>query len=639
MTAFVVAILTKATIVTIIALGCTRLARATRAAVRHLALAAAFAVLMLLPVASLFGPSLRLEIPIAVSTGLVDPLPDAAPYVTAIGASHAGDTGATVPAARSPLPVVAALVTAAWLVGAGVFLLPVIAGAWQMLRVRRSALPWRDAQALVDRLARESGIRRQVEVAVSEAMTGPVTCGIARPAIILPPEAQMWTDDDRERAFVHELEHVRRGDWLTQSLTRIVCAIYWMHPLVWIAWRQLALEAERACDDAVLRRQTIARGAAADPTMYADQLVGLARRLTTTKTSPLVAMAARHDLSARVAALVDARQRRGPVGTRWVVLAGGIAALLIATISPLRIVAVATEQQPANAASAARFDAATIKPCEATEAPPGPARGTMGGTNASFSPGRMNVPCVTLEQLIYLAYAGAGMPMEGQLVGVVPGGASDDKKVRGGPAWVHSQHTKFAVEAAAAGASDRYVLVGTMLQSLLEDRFKLKVHRGTEDVPMFAMTVAKAGLRIKPMQPGDCVPYDAATYSPNATKPTCGSLTMGGNGPNVVWKFSEFELRSLAYRLSSALGAFVIDRTGVTDKFMLRLEFHPDESTPGIHWIDRGGDAPEAASIFTALEQQVGVRLEKTRGPQGYLVIDHVEPLGAAPRFDMSTTK
>ncbi len=630
MSAFIMAILAKATVVTVMALGCTRLARGSRAAVRHLALAAAFAVLLLLPVASLVGPSLRVEIPIAASTGLVDPLPDAVRDGTAIGSSHTLAADAAAPATRSTLPRVAALVTASWVTGVALFLLPLVAGVWQMRRVRRTAFPWRDAQTLVDRLARESGVRRRVAVAVSEAITGPVTCGATRPAIVLPPDARIWTDDDCERAIVHELEHVRRGDWLTQSLARIVCAIYWMHPLVWIAWRHLALEAERACDDAVLRRQTITLGAGADPTVYAAQLVGLAQRLTAGKRTPLVAMAARHDLSARVAALLDARQRRGPAGTRWVVLAGGITALLVATISPLRIVVVATEQQPATTASAARFDAATIKPCEAAEVAPGPARGTMGGTNASFSPGRMNVPCATLEQLIYLAYAGAGAPIDNQLVGVVPGGASDDRKVRGGPAWVHSQHTKFAVEATAAGASNRYVLVGTMLQSLLEERFHLQVHRETEDVPMFAMTVAKGGLKIKPTQPGECVQYDAATFNPDASKPTCGNLTMGGNGPNVVWKFTDFELRSLAYRLSSALDAFVIDRTGVTDKFMLRLEFHPDESTPGIHWVGRDGDAPEAAPVFTALEQQVGVRLEKTRGPRGYLTIDRVEPLAAA---------
>ncbi len=632
MSPFALSILVKATIVTALALGCARLARGNRAAVRHLVLAAAFAVLLLLPMASLFAPSVRIPVPIAASTGLIELPPDAVPEVTAIGSTTAASTAVDAAPARLAWPGVATIVAAAWLTGVVLCLLPMAAGDWQLRRIRRAALPWREAQALTNQLAAAAGIRRRVDVLVSEDVSSPMTCGTARPAIVLPADAQAWPDGDLERAIVHELEHVRRADWLTLSLARLVCACYWMHPLVWIARRRLALEAERVCDDAVLRRAALAPGAEADPTVYADQLVGLARRMSGTGSSPLLAMAARHDLAARVTSLLDARQRRGPAGTRWTLLAGGIAALLVATMSPVRIVAVDQTQQPANAGPVARFDAATIKPCTTEEAPPGPARGTMGGTNASFSPGRMNVPCVTLEQLIYLAYAGAGAPLDEQLVNVVPGGASDDKKVRGGPAWLHSQHTKFAVEGTAAGASDRYVLVGSMLRSLLEERFKLKVHRDTEDVPMFAMTVGKGGLKIKPMQPGDCVPYDGSQQVDlNATRPSCGSLTMGSNGPNVVWKFNKFELRSLANRLSGALEAYVIDRTGVTDEFMLRLEFHPDENTPGIHWAARDGDAggPEAASIFTALDQQVGVKLEKTKGPRGFLVIDHVEPLAA----------
>jgi uncharacterized protein (TIGR03435 family) len=634
MSAFVISALVKTTIVAGAALGCARFARNTRAAVRHLVLAAAFAVLLILPLASFLAPSVRVAVPIAAPAGFVEPPPDAVAREAAIGSSTSAADGA-VATSRLRLPSVAELTAGAWVLGLVICVLPIGFAVWRVRGIRRSAIPWRDAQTLVDELARDAGIRRRVDLVLSEAMRGPMTCGAAHPAIILPIDAQIWTHGDLERAITHELEHVRRLDWLTQSLTRTVCAVYWMHPLVWIAWRQLALEAERACDDAVLRRSSMTGGEDADPTVYADQLVGLAHRLSGAKRSPALAMAARHDLATRVAALLDSRQRRGPAGATWVMLAGGIAALLLAGISPLRMVA--AEPQQATSASLAvpsgRFDAATIKPCSAAEAPPGPARGGMGGTNASFSPGRMNVPCVTLEQLIYLAYAGAGVPMENQLAGVVPGGASDDKKIRGGPAWVHSQHTKFAVEATAAGASDRYVLVGTMLQSLLEDRFKLKIHRETEDVPMFAMTVGKGGLKLKPTQPGDCVPYDGSQpFDPSATTPTCGNLTMGANGPNVVWKFSDFELRSLAYRLASALDAFVIDRTGVADKFMLRLEFHPDESTPGIHWTsERLADtsAPEAPSVFAALEQQVGVRLEKTRGPRGYLVIDHVEPLAA----------
>ena len=274
------------------------------------------------------------------------------------------------------------------------------------------------------------------------------------------------------------------------------------------------------------------------------------------------------------------------------------------------------------------FDVASIKPCSVAEAPPGPARGTAGGTNASFSPGRMNVPCVTVEQLIYLAYAGSGATPDEWLVNGSPGSASDATKVRGGPAWVHSQRDKYAIEATAPGASDRYVLLGAMLRTLLEERFQLKVHRETEDVPMYALTVAKGGFKLQPMKDGECNADRSAAYDPRATKPLCGSVNTRSNGPNSVWTFGGFEISALAGRLSATLDRHVIDRTGLTGEFLMRLEFHPDENTPRIAWpAERDADTsvPQAATIFTALEQQLGLKLEKTKAPRGFLVVDHVE--------------
>jgi bla regulator protein blaR1 len=630
MISYVAGVVVKATIVVLLALAAARGARARAAAVRHLLFAAAFGVLLLLPIASLVAPSFRVAVRLPAQSGIAPAALDA------LGALDQSIAHSTSPAAAVPPPLSSwrpspsAILTVIWMSGAVLCLVPAIGGLWQLRRLRRTALPWREGAALVDELRSDMGIARGLEVVLHEAAAGPLTCGVITPAIVLPVDACEWTPDHFRRAVIHELEHVRRADWLTQCAARAICAAYWFHPAVWIAWRRLCLEAERAADDAVLRRVEETPAEAAE---YADQLVALAARLSGGSRSPVLAMASGHDLAVRVRAVLDTRQWRGRAGVRWVALTGGLASLLIATMSPLRIVAVAQTPAATAQTAAAKFDAATIKPCSADEAPPGPARGGMGGTNASFSPGRMNVPCVTLEQLIYLAYAGAGAPMDKQLENVVPGGASDDRKVRGGPAWVHSQHTKFAVEATAAGASDRYVLVGTMLQSLLEDRFKLKVHRETEDVPMFAMTVAKSGLKITPARPDDCVPFDPnQPMGAPGSKPACGSLTMGSNGPNAVWRFNQFSLRTLAARLSGALGAYVIDRTDVSDEFVFRFEFHPDESTPGIHWTpdaDAETKAPQAASIFTALEQQIGVKLEKTRGPRGYLVIDHVEPLAA----------
>jgi beta-lactamase regulating signal transducer with metallopeptidase domain len=203
-------------------------------------------------------------------------------------------------------------------------------GLWQVRSLRRSALPWRHGKPLTEKLALDAGIHRRVEVLLHEALPGPITCGAVHPAILLPQDAQTWIEGDLNRALVHELEHVRRGDWAVHCLARAVCAAYWFHPLVWIAWQRLTLEAERSCDDAVLRLS--------EATAYADQLVGLAQRLLRAK-SPLPAMANRADLAVRVEAVLDSRQRRGRAGRLSVALAGAAAAVLTLTMSPLRIVA------------------------------------------------------------------------------------------------------------------------------------------------------------------------------------------------------------------------------------------------------------------------------------------------------------
>jgi TonB family protein len=304
-------ILVKVTLTTAVSLVAAWTARHSRAAVRHALMAAAFAVLLLLPIAAMLAPAVRLTV-------AQPPMPAVQTTIRAIPATAPVRSTAAVPATASTTT----LLLAAWITGAALFLLPVAAGLWQVRSLRRSALPWTRGQSL-------AAVDRRVEVLLHESLPGPITCGILRPAIILSHDAESWSDDDLTRAVVHELEHVRRRDWLTQCLARIICAAYWFHPLVWMAWRRLALEAERSCDDAVLRRF--------EPTAYADQLVGLAQRLSAAK-SPVLAMANRADLSTRVTAVLNARQKRGPAGTLSVTLACALAAALVLAVSPLRIV-------------------------------------------------------------------------------------------------------------------------------------------------------------------------------------------------------------------------------------------------------------------------------------------------------------
>src|SRR5262249_12524134 len=155
-----------------------------------------------------------------------------------------------------------------WLMGIAFFVIPVMRGLLQIRSLRRFGLPWRHGQAVAERLVPRT--RRGVEVLLPESLSAPMTCSVLRPVVIFPEDAQNWDEKDVERALIHELEHVRRGDWVIHCFARVACAAYWFHPLVWVAWRQLTLEAERACDDAVLGNS--------EAIAYANQLLGLARR-------------------------------------------------------------------------------------------------------------------------------------------------------------------------------------------------------------------------------------------------------------------------------------------------------------------------------------------------------------------------
>jgi len=611
-------LLIKITVVSMLALAGAWALRGSRAAARHALLAAGFASLCVLPVASLIGPTVAVPVEIAaiapIPPAIVDPVED--PAAARAAAAVSITTDADRPAFDWP-PLTTVLLDA-WILGTALLLLRVLAGLAQVRGLRRTGLPWPAGNVLVAALAAEAGTRRRIGLLLHESLTTPMTCGVWRPVVVLPADAPGWSDVDLRRALVHELEHVSRLDWLTQGLARLVLAFYWFHPLVWLASRQLALEAERACDDAVLKRS--------EATAYADQLVDLARRLSASAGPPQLAMANRGDLAVRVIAVLDDHQPRGPAGAARVALAFACAALVVLAMSPWQIVA-ALPQAPATSAAAPRFEAASVKPCKAEEDPRAArGRGTAGGTNASASPGRMFVPCVSLERLIYLAYASFGARADERLANDDAGSASNMSKVRGGPAWVHSDSDGYSIEATAPGTSERTVLLGTMLRTLLEERFRLKLHRESEEVPMFALTVAKGGVKLKPMQEGECDPERTMPSVGDARLP-CGFMTSGVNGPNAVWRMIGFKVTSLARRLTGALGRHVIDRTGLTDDYIIRLEFHPDDATPGINWGERDLDtsAPRAASIFTALEQQLGLKIESTRGPRGYLVIDHVE--------------
>ena len=634
--AFVVSTLVGVTVAMGLGLAAATLARKGRAASRHVLLMASLGVSLLLPVFSAVMPPVQIAVPIASAVEPVGSAPaDVGGLEMNVASTIAEPQAQPQASSRFSWPSMSAVALGLWLAVAFVVVAPVFAGLRQMRWLRRTALPWHRGQSIADDRARAVNIRRRVAVLLHEVVAGPVTCGVHHAVILLPLDAESWSRADLDRALVHELEHVRRHDWLTQCVARTLCACYWFHPLVWITRRQIALEAERACDDAVL---TMAEGAGAtEATAYADQLVGLAKRLSAAAHQPLLAMADRRDLSTRVRALLDANQPRGRAGTLLLTAVAAVSLGLVITLSPLRVVVEASDglqidvgkpapgavalQSPANQ----KFDAVSVKPCE-NEAPTPPGQRSSQGGFPTTSPGRFVIECGTVERLISVAYVRFGETLTNQDARI-----GDISWMKNAPSWVRSD--KFTIEAKAAGTPDDSVMRGPMLRALLEDRFKLQVHRATEDAPMYALTVAKGGLKIKPMAPDGCVVYDANNPpDPRGAlqggKPICGGMTMAGGAGRMVWTIGGDTMNEFAHMLSAWMDRHVIDRTGVTDTFNIRLEYAPDEHTPG---PDKRGPArtdfpePNAPSIFQALEQQLGLKLEPTKGPQMAIVIDHVE--------------
>jgi uncharacterized protein (TIGR03435 family) len=244
------------------------------------------------------------------------------------------------------------------------------------------------------------------------------------------------------------------------------------------------------------------------------------------------------------------------------------------------------------------------------------------------SPGRLNMQCTTVENLIqgaYIVFANGNTPNLRRI------------EITGGPAWIKSE--MYTVSAKAEGAATLPEMYGGMLQALLEERFKLKLHKETKEAPVYALTIAKGGLKIKPTVEGSCLPIDwknlPAEPKPGQAPPNiCGNQRMRGNGKTFNMSGAGLTMADIAGgMLSNFLDRPVIDRTGVAGRFDVEMEFAPDNSMPMFATMrppTAPGDGmpsssdPMGPTIYMALEK-LGLKLEAVKGPVEMIVIDHVE--------------
>jgi uncharacterized protein (TIGR03435 family) len=533
----------------------------------------------------------------------------------------------------------------------------------------------------------EIGIPPGIPVRSTAGLLEPGVVGLWRPSLLLPAGLKDYLTPSQLRAVIaHEVSHIRRRDNATAAIHMLAEALFWFHPLVWWIGARLVDERERACDEDVLRLF-------GEPEAYAEGILEVCKRYVGAPLSCVSGVSGSH-IRKRIEGIMNNHIGvRLTSGRKTVLALAAVFALSVPVVvgsmtavlpSPFVLAGVIvppvespsprpskppaiiqtsqqTSPQPDKPASpglpapaaAPEFEEASIRQCDPNNLPPTP-EGMRGGGANSFQliPGRTRALCMTLATLIRTAYEYGPADLDFINVGgrgrgfafnnVYGLGVEDGVRVRGGPDWIRSE--RYTIEAIAQGASDPATMRGPMLRALLERRFQLKAHIDTDSVPAFALTIAKKGLKIKPVQAGACeplpppVPGVPITVKPRpfedvrrGEKPSCG-INGQRNGPNQILVGGEVTLGSLSVPLGAILGRIqVLDKTGTTDKFNFLLEFAPDENTPGATSFNpfsadtQPSDVPRGSTIFTALEEQLGVRLEPARAPREFLVIDHVE--------------
>jgi len=195
---------------------------------------------------------------------------------------------------------------------------------------------------------------------------------------------------------------------------------------------------------------------------------------------------------------------------------------------------------------------------------------------------------------------------------------------------------RYDIEATTDGKTPMSQIVGPMLQALLENRFSLRLHHEVRRLPVFELTIAKSGIRM-PITKGECAP-SAANAAPQPTpaggesRPpvfVCDQPRTGAKGVTRTLEGRGITMTGLAESLSrTELNRTVLNRTGLTTAFDVSLKWAVDPTVPGLD-DGKGGVRTQGenteTSIFIALQEQLGLKLETSQGPVDVLVIDRAE--------------
>jgi bla regulator protein blaR1 len=513
--------------------------------------------------------SLKFLVPLTVivSMGARVQLPPDTPSLRAVTVQQISTYFAPVSVFPAAAPVRA---TRSW---------PVVLGAIWLAGAMFLSFRWRWRWRTIHRAAR--GAARlafgcAVPTLESSTTMEPGVFGIFRPVILLPEgTAGNLTPEQLEAILAHELRHIGYRDNLTAALHMCVETMFWFHPVIWWIGAKLMDERERDCDEAVLRQGS-------RPGDYARGIVHVCEAYVGSPL-PCASGIGGSDLKKRIREIMT---WRGSMPMTFWGKAMLAAAAVTAMSAPFLIGVIRAQTLPP--APAYGYEVVSIHRSDPAAMGAQLGRGPQGGWRSQNTPVMM---------LLTVAYDIA------------------DYQVIGAPAWVNSVRYDVtftpdkpqAAPGRGAAEQDRQAYWSgnrQRLQAVLRDRFGLVLRTETRQLPIYILRQAKNGSRLSPHAEG----------APGMIQIHAGSLTAGDATTDVLAKL-----------LSSEFHCPVHDETGLTGQYDFKLDWTPDpDASPDA--APAGLSTPATgASIFTAITEQLGLRLDSKRGPVQVYVVEKIE--------------
>jgi bla regulator protein blaR1 len=478
----------------------------------------------------------------------------------------------------------------------------------------------REVEAL-RRQERITGTRRRVDLLLSASALEPGIFGMARPVLVWPQGISAHLENPHlESILAHELWHVRRRDNLTAALHMIVEAFFWFHPLVWWMGARLIEERERACDEAVLER-------GGEPHIYAESILKVCEFCVS---SPLafVSGVTGADLKKRMVHIMSEQVARELNLRKRVLLAvAGVLAIAAPIVVGAAHATPGRAQSQNEDASSATFDQVSITPSAESASTPSDAGTKTHMVRMMFGSASFFANNVTLRSMIEEAYD------------------VQSNQIIGGPDWLNSATFDIQAKLHSSDSTrppfppDR-TKIQKLLQTLLADRAQLTLHNAVRVLESYALVVSEAGSKLQPSQSldnqpvaplapgaGDQVFMQRVKVGPDGQPEGPHFMRMQrGEAQAVGMDAQGVSISDFAHQLSRQLGVPVVDKTGLKGNYDFNLQWkRAADQSANATASQALDDTQSLSSLMTAIQDQLGLKLEPQKGPTPVLIIDHIE--------------